>query len=211
MKSTDIEHVFFDIGGVLGTNGWDTGERRKAVEHFHLDAADFESRHQEAVDPWESGDISMDEYLDMTVFFSPRSFSKDEFRKFMFDQSVPNDESIAVARELRALGRFEMMTLNNEAEELNCHRIELFGLAPLFDAFFSSCWMGMRKPRARIYRDALAIAQAVPARSLFIDDREPNLAPARAAGMNVLLFTSAQQLRSELGGALGVALNKSGV
>ena len=38
--------ILFDVGGVLLTNGWDTNERALAVEHFHLDAAAFEARHQ---------------------------------------------------------------------------------------------------------------------------------------------------------------------
>jgi hypothetical protein len=38
MADATITHVFFDIGGVLGTNGWDRHERAKAVSRFALDA-----------------------------------------------------------------------------------------------------------------------------------------------------------------------------
>jgi putative hydrolase of the HAD superfamily len=90
------------------------------------------------------------------------------------------------------------MTLNNESEELNIHRIESFGISQIFEAFLSSCWLGVRKPIRRFYHRALGIAHAEPASSLFIDDRQQNLTPARALGMNVIHFTSAAQLRSEL-------------
>jgi hypothetical protein len=43
-----ISHVFFDVGGVLGTGEWDAGQRARAVERFGLDPADFELRHAEA-------------------------------------------------------------------------------------------------------------------------------------------------------------------
>src|SRR5437016_5625460 len=133
-----IEHVFFDIGGVLATNGWDTGERAKGAARFKLDADDYQKRHEEAVGPWEEGKISMDDYLEMTVFFRARDFTPEEFKDFMFAQSVANDESIAVARDVAKLGRYTMMTLNNEAAELNCYRIAKFGLGSIFDAFMSS-------------------------------------------------------------------------
>ena len=91
-----------------------------------------------------------------------------------------------------------MMTLNNESEELNMHRIEKFGISQIFEAFLSSCWLGVRKPLRRCYHRALGIAHAKPTASLFIDDRQQNLISASTLGMNVLHFTSAVQLRSDL-------------
>jgi putative hydrolase of the HAD superfamily len=203
---SQIDWVFFDIGGVLGTNGWDTAERQRAVKKFNLDGEEFRLRHIEGVGPWEEGRIAIDEYLDLTVFYSPRDFTRDEFKAFMFGESVANEDSIAVAREICELGRYTMMTLNNESAELNTYRIEKFGLDPIFEAFMSSCWLGSRKPMKKIYTDALSITQAVPARTVFIDDRERNLVPARELGVNTILFESAAQLRRDLGGILGIQL-----
>jgi putative hydrolase of the HAD superfamily len=203
----DIRHVFFDIGGVLGTNGWDTAERKRATARFNLDEEEFQRRHIEAVGPWEEGRIPIDEYLDLTIFYCPRDFSRQDFKDFMFAESVANEEAIAVARDVARLDRFILMTLNNEAAELNSFRIERFGLDPIFEAFFSSCWLGTRKPMRKIYTDAFSIAQAVPARTLFIDDRERNLVPARDLGVNTILFESASQLRKDLRRVLGVELN----
>ena len=90
------------------------------------------------------------------------------------------------------------MTLNNESEELNRHRIEKFGISEIFEAFLSSCWLGVRKPIRRFYNRGLGIAQAEAATSLFIDDRQQNLISASTLGMNVVHFTSATQLRSDL-------------
>lgn len=193
----DLTHVFFDIGGVLGTNGWDREQRARAVERFGLDP-EFERRHQEMIGDWEAGRITMDEYLETTVGYCPRAFSKEEFVAFMLAQSEPFPESIEVARLLAARGRVRMMTLNNEPAELNEHRIELFGLRGIFSAFLSSCWLGVRKPLRLIFERARGIAQADPPRALFIDDREQNLVPARALGFQVLLFTGAAELEREL-------------
>lgn len=203
---TTIDHIFFDIGGVLGTNGWDTAQRKHATARFHLDDDDFQRRHIEAVGPWEEGRVGIDEYLDLTIFFCPRDFTREQFKEFMFSESAPYDDSIAVAREIAALNRYTLMTLNNEAAELNCHRIEKFKLGPIFEAFMSSCWLGTRKPMKKIYTDALSIAQAVPARTLFIDDREPNLVPARDLGIHTIHYGSAPQLREQLRAVLGTDL-----
>ena len=195
---TAISHIFFDIGGVLGSNGWDREQREQAVRRFGLDAEDFQWRHEEVVGEWEEGRITLAEYLDIAVFYVDRQFSRQEFTDFMYAQSVADQTTISIARALSAQERFTLMTLNNESEELNIHRIESFGISQIFEAFLSSCWLGARKPIRRFYNRALGIAHADPAASLLIDDRQQNLTPATTLGMNVILFKSASQLRSDL-------------
>ena len=195
--TTAIDLVLFDIGGVLGSNGWDREQRAAAIEHFGIDPDDFQYRHEETVGALEAGQISLDEYLDVTVFCSERTFSREEFKAFMFAQSVPWAESIAVAREVAQSG-VRMATLNNESEELNRHRIERFGLGSIFPTFFSSCWLGVRKPTRRIYERVFGMTMAAPNRTVFVDDRLQNLNPAAALGVKTILFESAGQLRADL-------------
>lgn len=202
-----INHIFFDVGGVLGTNGWDREQREKAVNHFKLDAEDFQCRHEEVAGAWEMGLITIDEYLAITVFHRPVDFSRDKFVEFMHSQSVPNEGVIALARELTGHARYTLMTLNNESDELNRYRITNFGISQIFEAFLSSCWLGVRKPMQQFYDRALGIAQASPETSLFIDDRQQNLTPAAALGMTCIRFTSVSQLRSDLERVLGLELS----
>ncbi|GAC1647555.1 MAG: hypothetical protein NVS4B3_01770 [Gemmatimonadaceae bacterium] len=193
-----ITHVFFDIGGVLGSNAWDHDQRQRAVTKFGLDERTFADRHQASIGALEEGRMSLDEYLDTTVFDRPRSFTPGVFRAFMREQSVPLPESIVVVRTLRARDAVRLFTLNNESAELNAFRIGHFGLRNLFDAFLTSCYLGARKPSPVIYERALGIAQADPATSVFVDDRPENLAPAAAMGMRTILFRNAAQLSAEL-------------
>ena len=206
---TRIRHVFFDIGGVLATNGWDREQRKLAIERFNLDPDDFQSRHEEMVGPLEQGQISLEEYLDIAVFHEPRDFSKNEFRDFVFSQSKPYAETIAIARAVAKGCTYWVMTMNNESEDLNRYRIETFGLNEVFDAFLSSCWLGLRKPARRFYDRALGISEARPKESVLIDDRLQNLDPARALGMHTIHFESAAQLARDLR-ALGVQFNLNG-
>jgi putative hydrolase of the HAD superfamily len=204
-----ISHIFFDVGGVLGTGGWDTEQRAAAVDRFELDSADFGQRHQEAVGMFEEGRMTLDEYLDVTVFHASRPFTREEFKAFMRSQSDPFLETIAIARELADAKCYRLMTINNESAELNVHRLRRFRLIEIFATFFSSCWLGVTKPSRRIYELALTMSQANPERSVFIDDREQNLPPASALGMHTVKYVSSAQLATDLA-ALGIAIGERG-
>jgi putative hydrolase of the HAD superfamily len=202
-SAVTVTHIFFDIGGVLGTGGWDTDQRASAARRFDLDEGDFTRRHQEVAGMLEEGRMTLDEYLDFAVFHTSRPFTRDAFRSFMWSQSRPFPETIALARSLAETGRYHLMTINNESAELNALRIDRFGLTDIFDAFFSSCWLGVAKPSRRIYEMALLMSQADPASSLFIDDRTENLPPAQTLGMHTVLYATPAQLTADLA-ALGV-------
>ena len=151
----------------------------------------------------EQGRMPLDEYLRCTVFHRPRPFEPAEFKAYMLAQSTPFPETIDLARALARTGRYRLMTINNESAELNQYRLEQFGLRDIFITFFSSCWVGILKPARRIYQVALAMAQAEPESSVFIDDRERNLEPAGMLGMHTIRYTDVGRLRQELA-ALGV-------
>lgn len=193
-----ISAIFWDVGGVLLTNGWDRAQREKALEQFHLDREEFNDRHEMLVSSFERGKISLDDYLDRTIFYRSRPFTRDEFRQFMFDLSQPKSDELALAQELSRSGKYLMSTINNESRELNLYRIEKFGLREIFDIFISSCFVGLRKPEKDIYRVALEVTQKVPAQCCFIDDRDLNLESAEKLGMQTIRMQTAEQLRQEL-------------
>jgi putative hydrolase of the HAD superfamily len=194
----EISTLFWDNGGVILTNGWDRGSRKKAVEKFHLDWADFEDRHELMLDAFEKGEISLDEYLRRTVFYRDRPYSIEDFKKFMFSESQAMPESLDFARHLAGSKRYQMAALNNESLELNEYRIQQFKLPEIFEVFFSSCYLALRKPGTEIYTKALKITQREPGECILIDDRGLNLECARELGMNTILFRNAAQLREDL-------------
>lgn len=194
----NIIAIFWDIGGVVLSNGWDRSARDEAAKRFSLDASDFEKRHRTAEVEFETGQITLEAYLDRTVFFRERSFSKDEFKTFIFAQSNEKRETRVLLDELAASRRYFLAALNNESEELNVYRIRKFHLTRIFACFFSSCYLRVRKPAPLIYELVLGITQRAPAQCLFIDDRPGNLEPAKALGMHTILFQSADQLRVSL-------------
>jgi len=193
-----ITAIFWDVGGVLLTNAWDRAQRHCALEHFHLDEVEFADRHDMLVSSLERGKIGLQEYLDRTVFYRSRSFSKKEFTDFMFSLSQPMPETIALARSLAGSCRYLMATINNESTELNLYRIQTCGLREIFSVFVSSCFVGLRKPEEGIYRMALDMTQRPPEACCFIDDRALNLEAAARLGMHVIRMQNTEQLRKEL-------------
>lgn len=199
-----ISALFWDVGGVLLTNAWDHTERAEALKHFQLDEKEFHDRHEQIVAPFECGKITLDDYLDQTVFYRPREFTRDAFREFMFSLTRPFPEVLKFAQELSDSGKYFMGTINNESRELNDYRIEKYGMRRIFRLFMSSCFVGLRKPEKEIYRMALEITQLPAAECCFIDDRAPNLECPAQLGMKTIEMKTLEQLRADLT-KLGVA------
>lgn len=196
-----IKAVFWDIGGVLLTNGWDREQRADVLKRFGLDATEFTERHKLAAPELELGRMTLAEYMAQTLFYTPRDFSPEDFRAAMEAESQPHEDALALARELS--GRWRMYSLNNEGHDLNAHRIQTFGLHGFLLGFFSSCYLGVMKPSPAIYRLALQLANVKAGEAVMIDDRSQNAEAARSVGMNAVQYRDAAQLREELA-ALGV-------
>src|SRR5271156_1970018 len=193
-----ITTLFWDIGGVILTNGWDRASRREAANAFHLDWEEFQDRHELSFPAFDTGHITLNEYLDRTLFYRTRPFTRDEFTAFMFAQSKEYPETRAVLADAARTGKYFIGSINNEPLELNEHRIEAFNLRRDFLVFFSSCYVRSRKPEETIFRVALEVTQRPPEQCVFIDDRPLNLESPRRLGLNVIHHQNAEQLRSEL-------------
>jgi putative hydrolase of the HAD superfamily len=205
---SDVTAIFWDVGGVILSNGWDREARAAATTKFGIDWEEFQDRHELASPAFETGRITLDTYLQRTIFYRKRSFTREEFTDFIFAQSEEFPESRAVLSDVAACGKYLQATINNEPLELNEHRIREFNLRREFKAFFSSCYLGVRKPEERIYQVALAVTQRNPDECLFIDDRELNLECARQLQMRTIHFQDAAQLRRDLA-ASGVSISES--
>jgi HAD superfamily hydrolase (TIGR01509 family) len=201
-----IQTIFFDIGGVLLTNGWDETQRATVLPRFDVFLDAYETRHAAANWRWERGLENARWFFGQTVFYEPRNFTfYDLWPEVEAQSAVLNPDVYDVLRELRATKRYKVATLNNESRELNDYRIKTFNLRDFFDFFICSGYVYEMKPEPGIYRSALEVSQTPPGQTVFIDDKEENCAAARNLGMNAIRFTSTPQLRSALNG-FGITL-----
>jgi putative hydrolase of the HAD superfamily len=191
-QATVITCLFLDIGGVLLTNGWDHHARERAATNFKLNLAEMEGRHHLTFDTYEEGKLTLEEYLSRTVFYEERPFTRDQFREFMFAQSQPYPEMIELVRNLKVRHRLRIAVVNNEARELNSHRIHRFKLDEFVDFFISSCFVHFRKPDADIFRLALDIAQVPADQVVYIDDQPLFIQVAEGLGIRGIRHTDYQ-------------------
>jgi len=204
--SVPITTLFLDIGGVLLTNGWDRGIRTVASKKFGLDYAEMDERHHLTFDTYEEGKLSLDEYLNRVVFYQERSFSREEFKAFMYAQSQPFPDMIELMRGLKTQYSLGVAAVSNEGRELTAYRVQQFKLGTFIDFFVSSCFVHYRKPDADMYRIALDIAQVRPENVVYIDDRKMFVEVAQGLGIQGIIHTSFQstcQALEEFGLKLG--------
>jgi len=190
MGSSPIKALFLDIGGIFLTNGWDRRARQDAANHFAIDFEELNERHRIIFDAYESGKMSLDEYLKLLVFYEDQPFSIDDFKQFMLAKSAPYPDMIALVKDLKE--RYQLLTVavNNEGKEINQYRIKTFGLKSFIDVFASSCIVYSRKPDREIYRIALDMTQYEPQECIYLDDRLVFIQAATQLGINGIHHTS---------------------
>ncbi len=190
-----------DIGGVLLTNGWGHESRQKAAKVFGFDYEEMDILHHFIYNVFEIGSISLDEYLDTVLFNQSRDFTKDDFKQFMYEQSVELPEMLSWVKSWKKQTSLPIFALNNESMELNDYRIEKFKLHDVFNGFFSSCYLGFRKPDPRIYQTALEITRLNPKECLYFDDRPMLVDAAKKQSIHAILhedFKNTKQILENL-------------
>lgn len=199
-----IRALFLDVGGVLLTNGWGHESRQLAAKKFELDYNDLDKRHDLTFGTYEEGKLSLDEYLNRTVFHKPRTFSRDEFKSFMYSQSKPYPEMLELVRKLKSKHRLKVAVVSNEGRELTLHRVHAFRLNDFVDFFIFSCFVNTRKPDVDIWRLALDVAQIAADEVAYLDDREMFVEVAGTLGIQAIQHTDLDSTIAKLS-ALGLA------
>ncbi len=193
-----INTLFFDIGGVILSNGWDHIARQKAAEHFRLNYEELNSKHEKIFESFEKGKLSIKEYLSRTVFYEKRNFMEEDFFNFMKKESKPIEENLSVLKNFASNQKYLLASINNESFELNNYRINKFELDKYFKAFFSSAYVGSRKPEKEIFALALNVFNKSPEECLFIDDRIENVEAANKVGLNAVHLKKEKSLKNIL-------------
>lgn len=196
--------LFSDIGGVLLTNGWGHESRKAASKKFGIEYNEMDLLHDFIFNVWEMGKISLDDYLDTIVFNHPRKFSREQFKEFMLAQSLELPGTLQWLIAWKNKNHFiKTISINNEPKELNEYRIKKYNLHNFFDAFVSSCEVGMRKPDPGIFRLALGIAQAQPDECLYFDDRVMLVDAAKKEGIHAHHHTSFEDTKKIINSLIG--------
>lgn len=206
--SPAIKTIFWDIGGVLLSNGWGHSQRTRALNPLGVNLIAYEAVHEEVNYYWERGLMTAQDFFSKTVLETNPDLN------LTFEQLWPHvcgesrilhQECFDILAAIKSSGQYRLATLNNESKELNAYRLDTFGLRQYFNYFICSGYVHEMKPLPDIYRAAIDISGLPAETSLFIDDRQENCEAARSFGMNAIPFESPAQLRASLT-QLGIAV-----
>ena len=196
-----IRTVFWDLGGVVLTNGWDLHQRTRVLSRLGVNLADYEEVHERANYYWERGLITAEDFFTQTVLRpNPRLHLTFDmlWPQVCAESRVLHPECLDILAELKQGGKVRLATLNNESRELNEHRLDAFKLRNVFDYFICSGYVHEMKPHPGIYTAAIDISGFAADTALFIDDKQENCDVAAELGMRAILFRDPTQLCAAL-------------
>lgn len=122
----------------------------------------------------------------------------DECLRTWFEaDSALDHTALEVVDRLRRSGLRCFVASTQEAHRARYLEDEL-GLADRFDGLFFSCNLGTKKPERAFYDTVAAQIDTEPEAILFLDDHEPNIEGARAAGWNAELYSIGDVLTEPL-------------
>ena len=107
------------------------------------------------------------------------------------------EETVELLSRLREAG-YPLYALSNWSAETFHLVQDQFDFLGWFELIVLSGEVGCIKPDAQIYRILLDRIQKQPSECLFIDDSEPNLITAEVLGFHTIVFSTPDQLRSDL-------------
>jgi len=197
----EIKTIFWDIGGVILTNGWDAHQRARVLMALGVDLPAYEARHDGVNYYWERGLITARDFFEQTVLETnpqPGLTFEELWGLVCAESKVLHPECFDILQALKASGHYRQATLNNESRELNEYRLDAFHLRQYFDFLICSGYMHEMKPLPDIYRAATDISGHRPEETLLIDDKQENCDSAIALDMQAIRFESPAQLRAAL-------------
>jgi putative hydrolase of the HAD superfamily len=198
MSSSKFHILYSDVGGVLGTNGWDTSLRKKIAAHFKIELSEIESRHHLMFDSYERGHMSFEDYLGYVFFDVPRAFTVEEVRDYSYKQSVAWPGNIKFFQQTKESNGLKVALISNEGRGLTEHRVRKFQLRELADFMIFSHCVGYRKPDREIWQLALDLAQVTPRESLYLDDRKMFVDIAADMGFTAVHYVSVEDTSKRL-------------
>jgi len=199
-----ITTLVFDFGNVLGYYSHRRSAeqlaaysdlRPEAIQAF-LFAFDLEAA-------YESGRLSTAAMMDAIRTHCRVRCTDEQLRLAYADMFDPVHDNCRLLPGLKK--RYRLLLLSN-TNEMHCDHFSVQFAEALrhFDGLVFSHKVGVRKPDRRIYDHCRELARCPAEECLFIDDLPANIAAARAAGWQGLVYRKGDDLRTLLA-AFGVS------
>jgi putative hydrolase of the HAD superfamily len=187
-----MKTVFFDWGGVVANDPGDDF-LTKLLQDVGASTEQIREIFQIYMKRFMKGEISEVEYwneLRTNYGFEIQDSISDEFKKW--SGLVANEDILSLVDEAKSKG-WQTAILSNVIEP-TYNVLHSAGFYDRFDMVIASCKEGVAKPDVKIYELALKRASATPDESIFVDDKQGNLDPAKEMGFATVLASNPTQI-----------------
>lgn len=190
--------IIFDFGGVLMKTA-DPSPRHAWDKRLSMPPGSVESIvHGSAI--WhkaQTGLISVEAYWrEVARALHVTNSEIEQLARDYFSGDRLDEALIEYIRGLRKAGHVVGL-LSNDSIELR-DKLRTLGIAGLFDPLVISAEIGVMKPGAAAYEAVLKHLGRAPSQVVFVDDREENVAAARALGICGVLYSAGMDLPAAL-------------
>ncbi len=191
--SRSIDLVLFDFGGVFTASPF--GAVEAMARDLGLDVETFAelmfgAYHLDTDHPWhrlERGEVSFDEAREGIMALGRDAgmpVDPVDLLMRMAGGNLVNEAMVSTLRDIKAAG-YPTAIITNNVKEFRDGWRALIPVDELIDRVFDSSELGVRKPDANIFTQALqGMGDVAPARAVFLDDVPANVDSARALGMH---------------------------
>lgn len=200
-----IKAVVFDLGGVLFSEGKAVAMERLAKEHgYQKDAVRKILVSPQSVE-LRKGLISDDEFWDWAQTQLPSGYDARVIQRVWYDGYILDEDIFKLIKRIR--GRYQIIAFSGNVRSRVDFLEEKYRFRHLFGQEIYSFDYHVTKPDRNFIDILLAKSGCRPEKMAYIEDNDAYAQPARAAGINVLIYRRGRirELENDLR-SLGVTL-----
>lgn len=195
-----IRAVILDYGEVL-CHGPEPTVMERLAGIFHLKPEEFTRAYSRSRNPYDQGVLSTEEYWKGFAQEAGVTIDGETAAKLpLWDIQMWSRINTAMTGWLASMHEAGIPTaiLSNMTQSMKSFMLENFTWLRYFDCHIFSCDLKVIKPDPAIYLHTLDCLGAEPETTLFVDDRQLNVAAAQALGIQAFQFQGVERLRSDL-------------
>lgn len=203
-----IKAIIFDLSEVLLTGIKDTGlalaEKHKVEKALHYNVGWTPIRTPllvPLIEEFFHGNVSEAEYIAEVLKEYPQIGNAEYLKQHIRDNFKEVEGTRDIIMELKK-ANYLLAILSVHAKEWIDYCEEKFDFHNLFDVRVYSYEAKVSKPNPSSFQKVLEQLKMAPEECVFIDDSEINVRAAEALGIRSILFTTAANLRVQLGDIL---------
>jgi len=192
--------ILFDYGMVLSRPA-DPDAKAALIQICGIHRHTFEKYYWANRLTYDAGQYRGETYWNKIALDAGIALDSEQIRKLIrYDiqmWSIADDEMVDWALKVQRSG-FQIGILSNICNEIAETMEREVGWVRRFDYRIWSCRLGVAKPDLAIFKYTVERLGISPDHILYMDDREENIAAARAVGIQGIVYTNKLRLRSDL-------------